>query len=1009
VDPTLILSQDGAPYAPPAPPPSAGRYELGTLLGSGGMADVYRATDSTLGRAVALKFLRAIDVDQTERFMREARAQAHVEHPNICKVYEVGNAGGRPFIAMQCIEGMTLAQAAAHMPLDAKVAVMADVADAVHAAHRVGLVHRDLKPGNIMLEETDDGRRHPYVLDFGLARDQESSRLTTIGVVMGTPSYMAPEQARGDRQRIDRRTDVYGLGATLYELLTGRPPFDGDTSMAVLMQLMQDDPTPPRALDASIPADLETVVLKCLEKDPQRRYDSARALADDLRRYLDGEPIAARRAGIVHKLATRARRHPTMAALLAVAVVAVLASISVALVTAYRSMAVAAAAQRFGQDVERIEAIARYAHMLPLHDTGRERTLIRQRIDAIAEARRTLGRAAEGPAQYAIGRGELALGDDAASRQHLEAAWRAGYRAPQVAYALGRAIGAQYEAELKDAERIANKDARERRRKTLEHDYRDPALAYLRQSSGTAAESPAYAVALIAFYEKRYDDALRQARAAAAQVPWLYEAKELEGDVLTAMALADNKAGRYDEALRGYDAAGAAYAAAARIAPSDASAFLGDADRWSHTMKLEVDRGGDPAPALQHGLAAASVAAIADPAGGESFRTRALLLIRYGEWQVLHGVAPLESFDRAIEAASHAIALRGDDAKAYSNVGQAYFDKARYAVTHGQDPFPLYDASIRANRRAVELAPRDPILLSNLANALRRDAEAQHNRGVDAGGMLAESIAVYDRAVAADPEWANSWNDRSLAFLTRGEWETAAGTNPMASLAEAVRSGERAAQLNPKLPASFVNLSVAHWDRGDYLLRHGGDPRAEVDAAAAASGHAAALNPKIPSPHENAAEAYALEAEYAFDNGQDAHPWVVKMLDETSRALAIDPAHVSSFGTRAQAYYFDRQYASAREALAQAMKLNPNDGELLLLGARIELAAGDLAKAQALAERAIGVNAKSVDAWTVRAEIARQRGDAAGGLSAVQKALALNRTDREALKTRDALAASPHG
>ncbi len=1003
-EPTLIKTEPASPRRA-APPENVGRYKLGVLLGSGGMADVYRAVDPTLNRAVALKFLRAIDDDQMERFLREARAQAQVEHPNICKVYEAGDADGHPYIAMQCIEGMTLAQAMPRMSLDAKIAAIADVAEALHVAHRSGLVHRDLKPSNIMLEERPDGRVHPYVMDFGLARDQKSADLTTVGIVMGTPSYMAPEQARGDRQRVDRRTDIWALGVTLYELLTGSMPFEGESGVALLLNIVQQETPPPRTVNPAIPADLETVILKCLEKDPQRRYDSARALAEDLRRYLDGEPVAARRSSYFYKWVTRARRHPTIAAILGVAALAVLGSMTIALVLAWRSAAMAGAAQRFGQEVERIEAMARYSRMLPLHDIDRERKMIRGRLASIDVQSRALGRSAIGPGEYAIGRGHLALEEYEASRRHLDAAWRSGYRAPQVAYALGRALGELYEHELNDADRIANKEARERRRRKLERDYRDPALEWLRRSSGHGGgDSPSYAEALIAFYEKRYDVALNRARAAFAEVPWLYEAKKLEGDVLLAKGVSDSNAGHYDEAVRRFASAGDAYSLAASMAPSDSSVLLGDAERWARTMKVEIDRGGDPREPYQRGIAAAERASLADPAGEESYRTRAMFELRFGEWQVQHGEQPDAAFGRGIDFASHAIALQHDNPKACSILGLAYFDKARWAVTHGLDPFGFYEQSIRNHRRAVELSPRDPVLLLNLANALRRNAEALHNRGTDAGTMLDESIVFYDRSIAADPESASGHNDRSLAFMTRAEWETASGKDPMKSLAEAVASGERAAKLNPRLPATFINLSVAYYDRGDYMSRHGGDPSDESKSAAANALHAAALNPKLASAHVNAASAYDLDAEYAVAHGRDPHATVLQMVDEGNRALAIDPGHVSAFEVVAQAWYYDAKYAkdhhreavlavrSAREAVGKALSLDANNAEVLVLASRIEAVAGALPAAKAMVDRALAVNAANADAWSALMEIELLRGDKEAARVALSKAVALDPT-----------------
>jgi serine/threonine-protein kinase len=229
-EPDGTLPPDDAVEMPPLAGGSSlarwDRYELLDLLGKGGMGMVYRARDRRLDRIVAIKFLRVADPDATMRFLREARAQARIEHPHVCRVYEVGEIEGRAYIALQYVDGEPLQVAARKMPLEAKITVLRDVAMALHEAHRLGIVHRDVKPANIMVERTGDDQWVPIVTDFGLAREATVEiGLTASGAVLGTPAYMSPEQARGDIRLVDRRSDVYGLGATLYELLTGGPPF----------------------------------------------------------------------------------------------------------------------------------------------------------------------------------------------------------------------------------------------------------------------------------------------------------------------------------------------------------------------------------------------------------------------------------------------------------------------------------------------------------------------------------------------------------------------------------------------------------------------------------------------------------------------------------------------------------------------------------------------------------------------------------------------------------------
>ncbi len=297
-------------------------YERQELIASGGMGEVYRAWDPTLERWVALKFLHRQSPDLVERLFREARAQARIDHPDVCRVYEVGeDADGRAFIAMQLVDGRPLDEAAGEMTLEERVEVVRRVAEALHHAHGLGVIHRDVKPGNILVERDPDGGWKPYVVDFGIAREAAAAGATRTGEVMGTPAYMAPEQARGEIRRIDRRTDVYSLGAVLYELLAGRPPFDDESEIGVLLKVVDETPRSPRTIDPAIPRDLELVTLHCLEKAPQHRYPTARALADDLRRYLRGEPVTARPVGMPTRVVRYCMRHRTLTAIAALLLV----------------------------------------------------------------------------------------------------------------------------------------------------------------------------------------------------------------------------------------------------------------------------------------------------------------------------------------------------------------------------------------------------------------------------------------------------------------------------------------------------------------------------------------------------------------------------------------------------------------------------------------------------------------------------------------------------------------
>ena len=337
-------------------------YELLGELGRGGMGVVYKARQVRLNRLVALKMIRDGHAGgvQLERFRIEAEAVARLRHPNVVQIYDVGESGGLPFCALELLEGGTLAGRIAGTPLPAREAatLTATLARAVHAAHEAGIVHRDLKPANVLFDRDGTAK----VTDFGLAkRLEDDGGQTATGQVLGTPSYMAPEQARGQNHAVGPPADVYALGAILYDMLTGRPPHRGTTPMETVLMVIDREPVPPSRLQPKVPRDLETICLKALQKDPARRYASAEALAGDLGRFLAGEPIRARPTPAWERGLKWARRRPTTAALSTLGTIAGVALLATAL--AYREASLREERRVAGVKLESLDDLGR-AHTM---------------------------------------------------------------------------------------------------------------------------------------------------------------------------------------------------------------------------------------------------------------------------------------------------------------------------------------------------------------------------------------------------------------------------------------------------------------------------------------------------------------------------------------------------------------------------------------------------------------------------------------------------------------------
>lgn len=868
-----------------------GRFRLDSLLGKGGMGDVYKAYDPDLKRHIALKILRGENTDTLNRFLREARSQAQVDHGHVCKIYESGEWSGHPYIAMQYIDGMNLHQSRKLLTLEEKIKIVKDVALGLHAAHRMGLIHRDVKPANVMVSQTEEGQWKSYILDFGAAREQEAPGLTSTGMLIGTPFYMAPEHARGRRESLDRRSDIYSLGVTLYELLSGQVPFKGDSPMDIFFQVIEKDPLPLRKVNPRIPLDIETIVMKCLEKDPGRRYTSAKELADDLQHYLDGDPITARPATLVYRLKRKISKYKLPFILGTAAAVVIIILLGLWLQTRYTASRRAAIAQELGREVERIESTIRYAHLLPLHNISREKEQIRKRILLIDDKMQTMGRAGKGPGYYAMGRGHLALQDYERAHLYLEKAWAFGYRIPTVAYDLGRVLGELYLREIQKANRIENKAMREARIEEVDKNFREPAVRFLKFGKMMEDRPDSYIDAIVAFYEKRYDHALMVLQSSIRNVrqetPWLYEACTLEGNIHLANAAASSS---YEEAMLSLDAAEKAFQYVVHIGESDPRGYVGLGQVLEQRIKREAySRGGDPRPMVKNAVGFYGKALLIEPRRASFYVTQGSVYRWLGRHLMIGGKDPAPAFAQAVAFCEKALGVKEDNFDAYTIIGIVNRYLGEYRMNHGQDPRDQFAGAIENFNKAIKLNPNHVAAYNGLGNVHIRSAQLRMRQGQGPHGNLEKAAANFEKALSINPDIIDLHNGLAGALLYRGRVMMAGGIDPRDALEGAIKSMKNAITLSPGVVHFHTNLGFVYMDIARYEIDYGFDPLPTLDKAVKSFERAIDINPKSNELYQGLVTVTAIQAHYDYMTGSDCSKWLAHAADYFKRGLEANP------------------------------------------------------------------------------------------------------------------------
>ncbi|MEW6367265.1 MAG: protein kinase [Acidobacteriota bacterium] len=839
------------------PLPQRKSWIIQRKLGEGGFGEVWLARHSKTGVTNVFKF--CFEEDKLRALRREVALlrllkDALGDRDDIARVIDWEFQSPPYYLETEYSSGGSIEEWTAQqgglatIPLDTKIDLVAQVAEALSAAHSVGVLHKDVKPANVLVRTTADGRPRIQLTDFGIGRVTDREQLAQRGITImgmteiadastgstsGTRLYMAPELLEGKPSTV--QADVFALGVILYQMLVTdlhralAPGWERDIPDELLREdvALAVDGSPERRIHSTAEfaerlRNLETRRAQRLEERRRREVEEAtrNALAKARRRRRLMMVVAAASLAFGSLMTWQARRISQEAA------------------RAERAQA----AKSLDHRAEAMESLARTAALLPLHDVVREREHIRRIIGLVQETLEANPQLA-GPANAALGRGHYALGDIENARSHLEKAWSDGYREPDVAYSLGLALGAVYQRQRAAARWIENAELRDQRIREIDETIRKPALEFLKIGSTSELASRNYAEALIHYYAEQFDEAHDEALAALKSMPWLFEARYLAGASRLRQAFDAMERGDWSRADTCLTEANACFDLVREAARSWAPAFDGNSEISQARMSMASSQGQSPKPALDACLDACALSAQVSPDSPEPWERRAT----------------------------------------------AWKDWARYQQEHNEDPRPAYEQSRTASKEACRLSPRRAQAWESLALADVALARYLAFRGEDASETFSEALKALDTARDLGASPFSVAMNRGAFLLERGSWERARGIDPWRSYEEAIQACQAAAGLQPGLVRPFQVLGTIYLRMGKDELATGKDPRPSFLKSKEALTKAIALNPKLAILYNAAGNPRLMLAKTEMDSGRDP----VQLLDEANRfyskSIEIDP------------------------------------------------------------------------------------------------------------------------
>lgn len=709
---------------------------------------------------------------------------------------------------MQFIDGIPLQEAIKRLNLEQKVVIFKKISQALQEAHKKGFIHRDIKPSNILIEFKDDGEIKPYIIDFGLVREIERSELSFPGTIIGTIGYMAPEQIKGNFEEIDRRTDIYGLGLTMYFALSGKKPFDID-EMDGFEKFIEKEIIPLKKINKDIPRDLEAIILKCTEKEKSERYQSAKELQEDLENFLKGEPESAKLPNFAYIFLKKIKKNKIFFffSLVLMALILIFSLYSVHIKNIERKQR--ALAIEFSQQAKYIEDMLWYIYSSKIHNIKPQIELAREKVLDFERGFKSYGEIGSGPGYYALGKCYISLGNFKKAIEYLEIAQnKYKFKTSDMPYLIALSNIMVFFEEKERVLRIEDPDLKEKELKKIENKYLKKAERFLEESKREEIEAWEFLEALKAFIKKNYRESLKKIEITKEKLPWLFENLKLEGKIYKSIAEENSLKGEKEKALEYFNKAENSFLKIKNLRESDPEVYKLLSSLYLSQMDLKIYQSAEAPDELYEKIQEkVNILFLLNMDTEEAYKILSYTNMKMGNYYMYQGKSPLKYFENSILFAKNSLIINAKDPYIFPILGSAYHSSGVYKRSIGQNPEEEFKYAEENYKKALSISPNDIDTLNNLASNFWNRGAYELEIGKNPENSFKEGIKYIKRAIKIEPHHASFYNLLGNLNLDYSNWKILQKENPFKELNEAVSCYEKAIKINPNFAFSYNNLA----------------------------------------------------------------------------------------------------------------------------------------------------------------------------------------------------------